>query len=53
MASRGLRWVVCPLKTGLYKLNGLSARRGRFFAAFWLQLRRHAGQTTHRKNTQK
>ena len=37
---------VCPLKTGLYKLNGRSGRRHAGANA-------PAGQTTHRKNTRK
>ena len=35
-----LRWVVCPLKTGLYKLNGRSVRRH-------AGPHTPAGQTTH------
>ena len=39
-------WIVCPLKPGLYKLNGRSGRRHAGSHAL-------AGQTAHRKNTQK
>ena len=37
-----LRWVVCPLKSGLYKMNGRSGRRHAGAHA-------PAGQTIHRK----